>query len=228
MSTKRYEIKFVLNERGLAHLLSGINVLTTAKIRYPCREINSVYYDDAHYSSAVTNLAGLPDRKKMRVRWYVDREGYVSHPSLEFKIKQGRLGKKIKYPIQSLSQNKEIMALTYKDLSEEVIETIGKHQINISWWPNPTMHIVYLRHYYEGMYGIRLTIDRLVRFYSVNPLKLIKSDSCIKSRQIIAELKFSPTEKDKVSRFLTRLRLVPRRHSKYLDGLSRFGIVTYQ
>jgi hypothetical protein len=43
----------------------------------------------------------------------------------------------------------------------------------------------------------------------------------------IVELKFNPTEKDKVSKLIGSLHLRPKRHSNYLAGLASLGLAQH-
>ena len=52
----RYEIKFVLNEANLLSYLQWSNQDTLIYKKFPKRVINSLYFDDIHFSSVKDNL----------------------------------------------------------------------------------------------------------------------------------------------------------------------------
>ena len=88
----RYEIKFILDNANLSKIYQWIKERTFAIRTYPNRQVNSLYFDDINYTSVKDNLAGVSDRKKMRLRWY-GKEEDTNSPSFEFKLREGRLKK---------------------------------------------------------------------------------------------------------------------------------------
>ena len=99
-SDYRYEIKFVLDNAGLADAMQWLYTNTTANKSYNNRMVNSIYFDDVNFSSVRDNLAGIAQRNKLRLRWYGNQKN--SLPIFEVKTKNGRLGKKIAYSINSI------------------------------------------------------------------------------------------------------------------------------
>ena len=73
MSGFRYELKFVLNESQLSHLLVLIKQYGFKK-HFPKRTVNSIYFEDYNFSSIKDNLSGISKRKKVRLRWYKKNE----------------------------------------------------------------------------------------------------------------------------------------------------------
>ena len=100
----RYEIKYILDNSKLSEVNQWLYKCTFASKSYPMRRVNSLYFDDVNYSSVRDNLAGISNRKKLRLRWY----GFGKtefHPSFEIKSRDGRLGYKKTFPIKSLEEN---------------------------------------------------------------------------------------------------------------------------
>ena len=48
----RYEIKFVLNQREIAHALSWLNMIGAKKV-FPDRKVNSLYFDNVDQQSKI-------------------------------------------------------------------------------------------------------------------------------------------------------------------------------
>ena len=86
----------------------------------------------------------------------------------------------------------------------------------------------YFREYYEDNNGLRVTIDKKIRFQYLDGSKRYLDD-CPSSNyhKYIAEVKFNPELKDYASKLMSNLHVSPVRNSKYLLGLSRFGYVNY-
>lgn len=228
---KRYEIKFILDEGKLAEFHQWMYCFTELKPAYASRYVNSLYFDDVSYQSVRDNLAGVSDRKKMRLRWYHDDDLIphdISSPVLELKIRNGRLGYKRNLPIPGLKE--DLMDLdigaVYSRLCQEISLTDDTRDILDDHYI-PTLHVSYLRDYYEGLNGLRVTIDRNINFRAVTPHAKLLEDVPASYPMNIAEIKFAPEQKQRVANLLRNIHLTPKRHSKYLVGLSVFGQVIY-
>jgi len=230
MSTdQRYEIKFILDEGKLAEFTSWMYCHTGAQVAYGSRNVNSLYFDDVSYESVRDNLAGVSDRKKMRLRWYHNNNSTdISSLALELKIRHGRLGHKKTYPLPGLQQ--EIMTLEAGLIYEQVVEELGvspSTQQILDDHYIPTLHTSYLREYFEDMNGLRITLDHNINFHHVASHSHLLQGISSPYPMHIAELKFSPHTKPKVIELLRSLHMTPKRHSKYLVGLSVFGQAIY-
>lgn len=226
MSTSRYELKFILDLAGMSRAQSWLMMHTSAKKTHPSRYVNSVYFDDPGYSSVRDNLAGVSDRRKLRLRWYHDHEGEVLSPTFEAKFRHGRLGSKDRFFLEGMGS--EIMSLPFARLFSKVHDGIGgDEKFLVDSYLSPTLHVCYKRDYYEGLRGIRVTFDHQIRFY--NPLFQHKpfQGSAISYPHLIMEIKFAQSEKDMLGASLRKFNLTPKRHSKYLTGLAALGLATY-
>ena len=216
----RYEIKFVLSEFALAGFLSWMYMSTSCRKKYPNRMVNSVYFDDVNFMSARDNLAGAPERMKTRLRWYQYGDNYPnSTPVWEKKFKLGRLGKKETVKLYTLGDSfyntpfLEIITLIKSELTDSNSSCLD--------YLVPTLSVSYLRHYYENVSGLRITIDEHIKFKSPLSMHEPLNKRCdIHYGSKIVELKFAPSLKDSVSELIRPLRLTPVRHSKYLIGLA--------
>ena len=218
----RYEIKFVVDEQGLSNFVQWIYLDTQAKEKYQERRVNSLYLDDIYFSSVKDNLSGVSNRRKTRLRWYGD-ENY-SCPSLELKTRNGRLITKTSYPVRSLEKNlfdSEIGHIT-KECNKQIKNEDLLNHILIS-----SLQTRYSRKYFEDPQGLRITIDKDIKFLEGLPYRRLNESASIAYPFKIVELKFDLTMKNKVSELLRPLHMTPRRHSKYLTGLAMLGYAVY-
>lgn len=228
MNNYRYEIKFSLDELGFSGVKHWILTNSMLKKRYPDRYVSSIYLDDSNYTSIKDNLTGLPNRKKYRLRWYLGNKESNSEkqPNFEVKIRNGRLGKKIAHPL-NLSV-KDLDLLSIDKLESLISESMLEFNYEIEKYFRMILAVHYLREYYEDNNGLRVTIDKKIRFQYLDGSKSFLKD-CPSSNyhKYIAEVKFNPELKDYASKLIGSLHVSPVRNSKYLLGLSRFGHVNY-
>jgi hypothetical protein len=224
----RYEIKFVLDESAFAQALKWISSSTWLTTRYPAREVHSLYFDDLQYTAVKDNLSGVPFRKKMRLRWYGQGTAAgMSSLKLEFKIREGRLGRKEVYNLPNVEVDP--MAASFADLTRITRQRMENDFADaaLSDFIHPTIFLSYSRSYYEDFEGVRATLDQNINFRTTLPYENAASARAVGYPMKILEIKFAPSSKDRVSRLLRTLNLTPRRHSKYLVGLAAFGQVIY-
>lgn len=225
----RYEIKLVLDPGKLAEFLLWMNKATTAKpIFYP-RHVNSLYFDNLEYQAVRDNLTGISDRKKIRLRWYHQDDQYdILGFALEIKRRNGRLGDKqtLKLPeLKSLMLEKSLGDI-FPLLSSELLNTpdmftlLEEHQ-------SPTLHVNYLREYFVDTHGIRITIDKDIKFYPITPLSKLYDSPPTAYPMYVAEIKFDPAQKMRVAQMMRSLGMTPKRHSKYLAGMASLGQALY-
>jgi len=219
----RYEIKFVLDNARLSDAMQWLFSNTTANKKYENRKVNSIYFDNIDFSSVRDNLTGISQRKKLRLRWYGHLEN--SLPFFEVKTKDGRLGYKTTYPIESMKGNfkkfniDEITSKCLKDLEEQDI-FFEEHLV-------PTLQVSYEREYYETHNGIRITIDQDIQFSDTRLHSMINKDISVPYPLKIMEIKFKPDMKEVVAELIRPLHITPKRHSKYLIGLASLGYAIY-
>lgn len=217
----RYEIKFILNELEYSEASYFLKYINSFK-PYPNRKVNSLYFDTYDYSSIKDNISGISNRKKIRLRWYNEFE----KPSLEIKNKFSRVGNKKTYKIDFIE--KEIFKNSATDVLNKLI--IKNSKIEESLLENtfiPSLKVSYTREYYKTKKGIRITIDKDIKFSQVLPNKPIDFFKEIKSYNRVMELKFPIELKPYVNNLIRNLNLTPKRNSKYLLGMAKLGYVNY-
>lgn len=217
----RYEIKFVSNNIGLSNFISWLYNYTTLKKKYSKRKVNSLYLDDIFYTSAKDNLIGLPNRKKIRFRWY-NKIKNMENIFFEIKKRTNRLTFKTICKLNFANKQ-----LTINNLINESLKELKLNKILIDKHLMPTLLTTYDREYYEDENGIRLTIDSDIIFSRPMLFNEPKNNFSYKYNSKIIEIKFDPSLKDKVSILLKKIHPIPQRHSKYLVGLAKLGDLTY-
>jgi len=225
----RYELKFVLDEGRLTDALHWLYTSVGVVQKYEERCVNSLYFDDITYQSARDNLAGVADRKKVRLRWYdYANTEECSDVALELKIRKGRLGYKKVFQLPNLE--KILFATRTNDLLKNIRSELSEIEENSELIEEiliPVLLVVYDRKYYESAHGIRITIDRNIKFHQSNSHEFIADTIKATYPQYIMELKFPPALKNVVGSLLRKSHLTPKRHSKYMVGLATFGQVIY-
>tara|TARA_B100001750_G_C15381887_1_gene532886 strand:- start:162 stop:842 length:681 start_codon:yes stop_codon:yes gene_type:complete len=220
----RYEIKFILDNAKLSEIYQWIKDSTFMKKSFPDRKVNSLYFDDENYSCVRDNLAGISDRKKMRLRWYGQKEGSCN-PSFEIKYRQGRLGWKESHSIGALEG--VLMDLNLEEIQLQCENELIRKKVILDTHLFPTLQTVYDREYYVDPEGIRLTVDKNIKFYNSLLYRKLNQDLETNYPLQVMEIKFSPSLKDKVAALIQSFHMTPKRHSKYLVGISALGFSVY-
>lgn len=221
-SNYRYEIKFVLDNSSFANVMQWLYSNTTAFKFYENRMVHSIYFDDVDFSSVKENLTGLPERKKLRLRWYGNQIDSIV--VFEVKTKNGRLGNKVSYPITS---NSNIVELTFEKILENCTKDLAAQDIIIDKYIVPTLLVNYEREYYETQDKIRITIDHDIEFSDTQLHTTLNQNTLYSYPFKVMEIKFEPSMKDNVAQLIKPLNITPARHSKYLIGLSKLGYAVY-
>lgn len=228
----RYELKFIFDEAKLSQALHWMDTLTSFKPSFPVRKVNSLYFDDISYQSVRDNLAGIAHRKKSRLRWYGDTStGNINNLAMELKIKNGRLGHKKIFPLQEINPILSLDVSAIGDFVDSAIRTStsnlpGIHSLFRDYLV-PTLLVEYSRKYFEDNRGVRITIDSNINFRSPIQGTTILNGPTAAYPLSILEIKFPVEMKRYVSDLIRPLHFTPKRHSKYLTGLSCFGIANY-
>ena len=219
----RYELKFVLDNAGLSHAMQWMCKWTHARKKYNKRKINNLYFDDLDFSSVNENLAGLPNRKKMRIRWYGFEKNTL--PFFEVKGKNGRLVYKNSYPLNSLKNR--LLELNVKEILSQCEKEMRLQQVIFDKYFVPTLRVNYDREYYEDLNGIRITFDENIQFYNSFPYLKLYEMLPVLYPYAVMEIKFDPHLKTKVDDLIRPLNISPKRHSKYLVGLANLSHAVY-
>ena len=99
MSERRYEIKMAIDDSSLAEVCMWLRLHPqNFSQHYSQRRVNNIYFDSPDLLNVDENLAGLSERRKLRLRWY-GNTSYVKQGNGEIKCKERNLGWKITRPM---------------------------------------------------------------------------------------------------------------------------------
>ncbi len=157
----RYEVKFAAEPASLPRVRSWIRLHPAAFRRaYSPRQVNSLYFDTASWTSLGDNLAGVADRAKLRLRWYGPDLGVIDG-SMELKAKRGELGTKITVPLDGpLTLDDRRWSHVLRDLRSRPLAALTAAAARHS---HPIVVIRYRREYFVSADGAaRLTIDTAI------------------------------------------------------------------
>lgn len=206
----RYERKYKIesiNPEVVRQIV--INHPSSFRKIFPDRKVNNVYFDNFALSAYFDNVEGVPERRKLRVRWYGEDIFKIENPKLEIKIKSNQLGYKESYPVDAFELN------DLGNLSKEIALKSKSYQIF-----QPTLINSYLRSYFgttDGKY--RITIDRKLQYFSlINARKFTRFQ--IEDEAVVLELKYDEHLDDAAAFILQYIPFRYSKSSKYVTGLN--------
>ena len=136
MNLSRFERKWFYENGDINSLLHGVyKSKLNFKESFPLRKVNSIYLDDNKLSSIYQNLDGVTEKRKLRIRWYGNKD-IITNPVVEIKSKKGFVvNKKTDYEtsinfnvfsVVNLNENKSI-AILKED--KKLIQFLKKYSI---------------------------------------------------------------------------------------------------
>ena len=215
----RYEKKSLIEGCSLAQIMHFVK-MHPAMFRelYPPRFVNNIYLDTPLLSDYFSNLNGYTSRGKVRVRWYHQLFRQVDDALLEFKIKEGEVGRKEQFPFPSFALDHSLTERNFKaaihqsDLPENV-----KFKLR-------DLEFALLNRYKRWYFATpdecyRLTVDA-----ELSSWRLFKFENSFNQRweeqdKHIIELKYQTVDDPGVQRILNGLPFRITRSSKYIAGI---------
>jgi len=209
----RYERKFVINELNVheIELQLKLHPALFSEI-YHERSVNNIYFDGIDFNNYLSNVIGISQRKKIRIRWYGELFGTIQKPVLEIKNKHGHLGVKESYRLPHFVLNRNIKKCRWNEIfcRSDIPESL-KLELKFT---NPTLINSYSRKYFLSHdKKVRVTIDKKLRYYFIINGKE-HSDS-----SIILEIKYNYSEKNNINRITDYLNFRLTKNSKYVNGI---------
>lgn len=217
----RYERKFVFENRhpSYVEVLVRNNPANFHEI-FQQRKVNNIYFDKPGLKFYSDNYDGNTNRQKVRVRWYGDLIGKVSHPVLEFKIKRGELGLKKSYPLASFTIengfNAQLLRAVFEqsDLPDHVREEIKGLEARLL--------NTYCRKYFRSFdHHFRFTIDKDLEYYRFSQAQNLFLHKTSDFQNIILELKYDKAYNYSVSGITSKLPVRLSKFSKYVSGMEK-------
>ena len=210
---KRFERKWLFKSNNY---LALINSLLRSKLffrtQYPQRNVNSIYFDTLDYISIRQNLDGVSNKKKIRIRWYGNKD-IIDNPVIEIKSKKGFETKK------EISTIKELHNFTLSSPENlEVIREKLNTKLKLKKIIYPILTTNYEREYFISLDGkIRATVDYNLKSIFLNNLSQIDIIKNFKNVCIL-ELKY-PISLDRfVRKNLKDISLRLSKNSKFVNS----------
>jgi len=210
---KRFERKWLFKNNDY---LTLINSLTRSKLffrnQFPLRNVNSIYFDTHDYISIRQNLDGVSNKRKIRIRWYGEKD-VLTKPIIEIKSKKGFETKKESIPIKELDNLKLISIKNLKTIQDKLNLKLKQKKII---YPVLTTH--YEREYFISSNGkIRATVDynlKSIFLSNLSQIDIIKNFKNI----CILELKYSTGLDKYVREHLKEISLRLSKNSKFVNS----------
>ena len=222
--TYRYERKYFINE------ITGKDIISIVKLHpamfseiFYQRSVNNIYFDSLELNNYFDNIDGNMCRIKSRIRWYGEIFCVIEKPVLELKIKNGLLGRKERYPLNTFKlDNNFNMQNIFHIIQNTNIPEVVKIGIKSS---QPTLLNKYDRKYFlSADKQYRITIDTNQVFYRIESqnnhfLNKIKNDV-----NVILELKYDKNADDDVNRITEHFPFRLTKSSKYISGVEKIYV----
>ena len=224
VSDNRYERKFFVTDMSTTEIESSIkiNPYMFSNIFQP-RYINNIYFDSYDLNNYYDNVEGSEKRIKIRIRWYGDLFGYISNPTLEFKVKNGILGKKISCKLPSFTFNSKFTNDIFKEIIENSnISNLCRIKLSDKV---PTLLNRYERKYYiSENKKFRITIDKNQSFYQIGPRNNLFLNKIDDNSNTIIELKYSIENDISANKITNYFPFRLTKSSKYVTGIEKVYI----
>ncbi|MDJ0755774.1 MAG: VTC domain-containing protein [Ardenticatenaceae bacterium] len=219
MSERRYELKLVAPEVELSRVRSWVRLHPAGfRTAYPPRQVNSIYLDTPGFRNLDDNLAGMPDRQKMRFRWYGVVSDTVKNPVLEIKSREGNVGfkqqQKLQHELDLTTSWAHIFSAVKTAVSPAFLPLLNQHS-------RPAILNSYQREYFVTHDGlIRLTLDYDQRVFDQRmTLKPNRNRPVPLTKEVVIELKASPEQTERMVAIMGYFPLLRSRNSKYVKGM---------
>lgn len=185
---------------------------------YHERWVNNIYFDYLEFNNFLDNIVGNMYRKKYRIRWYGNMLSLVEKPILELKLKEGLLGDKKKFKLNSFNLNVGIKSSTINNIiinSKIDPKTIFNIQEQI-----PVMLNRYKRKYFESSNKkFRITIDDHQSFYKLNKFNNTFLQKHKDMSSVILEIKYDKKYDLDAAQITNNFPFRLTKSSKYARGI---------
>lgn len=214
---QRYEIKLVGFALDHHRVLADLKLLPVAvRPLYESRVVQSIYFDTLDGRAVEENLAGISDRRKLRLRWYGEH-GTEVQTQLECKLRNNGYGRK---RVFELREPLVVRGELRHRLTARVARALRGEPggAGVLDGVEPAQWIRYLRDYYQTHDGrLRITIDRELRAYDQRGLLRLEDRRRTPLPDLmIVEIKADAQERDALERFVRELPLRPGKCSKFV------------
>ncbi len=220
----RYERKFFISELT-RHEVESIIKLHPAMFSeiFHQRFVNNIYFDSVNLANYFSTVYGDKQRNKVRIRWYGELFGVIEKPILEFKIKNGLLGRKQSYSLNPFVLDSRFDYETLKDVIDQSdIPEIVKVTFSSL---HPSLLNRYSRRYFQSKdKNFRITVDNEQSFYQINCQNNSFLNRVNDSVSIILELKYNYEMDEKAERITNYFPFRMSKNAKYVNGIENLCV----
>ena len=224
IKTKRYETKFRITRLNYYEIENIVKTHPAIFCEiYNKRNINNIYFDTHDLSNYLDNVEGETNRQKVRIRWYGGLFEKTNSPQLEIKNKRGLLGWKERYKIKNFLLSKK-NSFDYREIFDELSSSndLSILQLNLNSL-RPTLLNRYERTYYLSHdKKFRITLDRKMKFYSINPF-IEHFKTFTDTENTIVELKYDESNIDQAQKITQFFPHRVTKNSKYVVGIDKIA-----
>lgn len=215
----RYEKKYVVTElcSSEIELMIKQNSALFSEV-FAVRRINNIYLDSVNLDNYKEHLAGVPERLKIRIRWYGETFGKVSNPILELKIKNNQFGKKQRFNLKPFMMDDNFnQKVLHKVFSTSALPKWLSEELSFL---QPTLLNSYIRKYFlSADRKCRITIDKNVVFFKLRKNENRFTEKVDYQGMHIIELKYSVKDEEKADLVASCLPFRLTAFSKYVQGI---------
>lgn len=210
----RQELKFVCDPSARARLLAELQLLPFAlRTHHARRTVQSLYFDTWDREALYDNLAGVAERRKLRLRWYGEATRGV-HGQLELKRRSGTMGDKLVLPLPAPVDVEGARATS-------LVDTL-RQQCTLPWGERlhrhePVMWTRYVRDYLVGPAGeVRVTLDSELCAFEQRLDPILQCRRAVLAHPaLIVEIKAAAQHTAALQRLVQTLPLVRSKCSKF-------------
>lgn len=209
MTELRYERKYLLDLLDYRQIRSELLLHPAGlKTQHKDRIVKNIYFDTRELTALHTNLHGVQERSKHRLRWYGDEDMPRGRARWETKMKINTLGAK------SVTDLNIPLNITISELAALVNSTVERTSQLV-----PVLLNSYRRSYFITADGkFRFTIDRELEYTPILAEKKT-TEVPFHSRHTVVELKYDQQWDDEASDIIRYLSIRQTKSSKYVTGL---------
>ncbi len=218
-SNCRYERKFVIVDLTKEDVESLIKLHPALFSEiYHQRFVNNIYFDSHHLSHYYDNINGSVRRLKVRIRWYGELFGKINNPVLEIKMKNGLLGHKATFSIQSMQFNDDF---DFRNLVDDLNRSDIPEDLKLEL-KNLKASLLnrYSRKYFLSADGkFRMTLDTDLISYRIDHFNNSFLHQTDHKNIVILELKYGQDMDDHADLIVRHFPFRLTKSSKYVSGI---------
>jgi hypothetical protein len=175
---------------------------------YPNRRVNNIYFDTAGLDEFYQNVAGNPQRRKHRLRWYGEAKSVLPATVFEIKIKDNELGRK---------ESQHLGDATWSDLRNHFGAAGALKYLPL----RPVLVNSYERSYWATANGkFRITLDWDLAFAPFDWNSPPANFHYLPDDAVILELKYEQDHDDEAKAIFDHLPFRLSKNSKYVMGIN--------